>query len=1244
MAERTESPSPRTEQRAHPRLPLQKNVVLVARGMKQRACQMKDICAGGALLEVVDATEEERGFRRGEVVLMRLAIGSGESARPQELRARIAHADRRLFGVAFFNPDPATLAALLEAAAAASEASAPAPASGAASPGAAPAGATPAPAATPALSAEARAQLEERLEQQVLTYCGHSLGPLFSRADEALLAAAEHAHSAGEQRLFFEAATSVRKHREDLRARYLRELKRSFRQAAAGPDVSGLAQADREQFEAWLVVKVMAARVEEQCREPLAALQARLDALGHSGPGRDFRPFAPASLCLVFQELLAPLRFAPVVEKVLYRALEETLLANLCGLYEVLVGTLAQHQVQPLAPPPAGAAAPAPAAVAPVAPAPVPTRPAGPPATAQEFLVRAGREEGRGLRRALPSPRALHELLALQRGEPVPAASVVDAIELRRIFAMLKAADDGWRPALARFVEHAGAGGVAGALLALQPYADALVAALAPADSPARAWLVHVELALLRGIVADEGFFADTGHPLRRLLDALARLGARDTPLAAAQREAIEALVRRIGREFDSDPGVLAAAVAELEPLAAAQAQAVARNRERVCQAAAGEQRLAAAREQVQQALDARLAGRRVPQPVLTLLEAGWRDLLVTTCLRQGARGGDWDSYLGVIDELLAIGADPRRRFDLRDLLQRLKRGLADAGDPNPERQQQAVAELKPLFAGAQRLAEDSVDWVVVPGRKPGVDKGERWLDKWLARAARLQPGDWLELQHRGGSPERLCLAWRDEAGQRFVFTNGQGLKAGDFTQAELASLLHTGHALVCAGEQALVEAALQQAGYQLYERLVRAVTHDSLTGLANRAEFMRQAERALEAARRQRVHHVLARISLDNFEALRSTARAVADQLLRSVAQLLGKALAPRTQVARIGDGEFALLLEDCELARAQQLFSLRLGELAALRLNFEGEIYKLTASAGLVDVTYTSDSAVRLLECAGLAAAEAQRHGGNRIQVYHPGAAEQARRDALVVWVARLNDALEAERLALRWQRIQAAGEGGAVLGYEILLGLKPEEGEATPPGEFVQAAERYQRMLAVDRWVIANTLRWLHENPAQLEKLPLVSLNLSAQSLGDASTASFIFDHLLKYKLPPERFCFEVSEAVAIAHLADTVDLLQELHRAGCRLALDDFGTGHAGGEHLRHLPLDFVKIDGAFVRALGADAEGGVLLRALNAVAHYAGVATIAENVEDAATLAELRAMGVDYAQGYGIEKPRPLEGL
>ncbi|HET8730043.1 MAG TPA: DUF1631 family protein [Moraxellaceae bacterium] len=1215
-------PAPRPEQRAHRRLPLQKNVLLVARGMKQRAGQMKEICAGGALVEMLEPAEEGRSFRRGEVVLLKVVIGEGDAARSQELRSRVAHVDGLLFGVAFFNPDPEALAALLAAAdAAAADV-----------------------AAIPPMTPETQSLIQERLVQQVMTYCGHALGPLLQQSDTALLAAAEHAHSAAEQRLFFEAATVLRKRRDDLRAQFIKTLKRSFFSPAtdADADVSGLARADREQFEAWLVVKVMAARAEDACREPLQALQARLDALGHSGPARQFRPFAPASLCRVFQDVIAGLKFVPVVEKVLYRALEDAMLANLGSLYEALNSTLVQYNVMPvLVLPKAPVAADASAG----APPPPSVSGSAPPHSAQEFFARAGRVAPVLPRRG-PSPQALRQLLALLRGDEAPAAVTLDSIELRRVFGMLKAADDGWRSSLSRYIVQSGDDGVAGAIRSLQPFVDALCKALVAEESPARTWLAALELPLLHALIRDDAFVNEQEHPLRSVMEGIVRLGGREAPLAAAARTAIEAMVVKISRDFDTDPDAIVAAARDIGPLIVAQQQNIERNRDRVCLAADGEWRLAEARREVQEALDVRLAGRKVPQPVLTLLDAGWRDLLVTTLLRQGGRGGNWDAYVGLIDELVAIAADPRRTFDLRALLQLLKEGLSEHGELNPAAQQQAIAELKPLLGGAQRLVEDPVVWVMVPPRRPGVDHGERWLEKWLERASRLQPGDWLELHHRGGGADYLNLAWRDAAGTRFVFVNPMGLKAGDFSHAELASLMHTGNAIACSSPSRPLERAMFRAGFSLYERLLQQVTHDPLTGLANRAEFMRQLDRVLEGARRQRSHHVLVRVSLDPLESDRPIPHEDRDDLERSVAHMLGKALAPRTLVARLGAGEFALLLEECELARAQQLISLRLGELSALRPVIAGEPCRLTASAGLVDVTFTSESAPWLIQAAEAACAEAQRHGGNRIDVHHPSDAEQARRDALALWVSRLNDALESERLALRWQRIEAVPSAPpTTLGYEILLGVPQEEGSQPLTGEFVQAAERYQRMLAVDRWVIENTFRWLRDNPAQIDSIGMVSLNLSAQSLADAQTPAFIFDRLLKYKLPPERFCFEISEAAAIANLPDVADFMQELGKAGCRFALDDFGTGHAGGgEHLRHLPLHYVKIDGAFVRVLGDDVEGGILLRAINALAHYVGLATIAENVEDAATLARLRAISVDYAQGYGIEKPRMLEGL
>lgn len=1210
----------RAELRAHERLPLQKNLLLIARGMSQRACQMKDICSGGALVEMLDAgAADGRGLRRGEVVLLRLLLGEGEEATPRELRARIAHADGRLFGVSFFSPDPDTLSVLLDAA-----------------------GGVPA-APAPVLTEAARALLE-RLGQQVLTFCGSTLGGFFRDADELLLASAEHAHNVEEQRLFFAAATMLRKERDTLRVRYLQELAQAF----AGPAVAvreGAATAgeDQGELQAWLAVKVMAARAEEACAAPLSTLQARLNALAGGGWPN---PFAPPALGVCFQALVTRLQLAPVVEKVLYRSFEETVLGKLSGLYDLLNATLGEHGVLP-----GLAAAPALVVPASAAPAPASGKPAGkpqPPRTAAEFLARTGRAGPADLLRGTGGLAALDRLLALHAELAIPGAVPPPALPQEpataaRTFALLKAAHGGWKPALARLAEHGGEPGLR-LLPALQQFAGQVMAALGAPESlgdQARGWLRQLELPLLFTLFTDAGFAGDRHHPLRQVLDRLVRLGQRDCPLAAGQRAALDQLVARLARDFDTDAGVLDGVLQELDPLAAWLDQGCRRNTERVCQMADGENRLALARQRVQEVLDSRLAGKRVPRPVLTLLDAGWRDLLITTLLREGEHSLRWLEAVGVLDELLAIGADVHRYFDLRGLLRQLKAGLQDSADG--QLQQRVVGELRLLLSGPQRLLGD-VEWEQLPSRREENDPAQdRWLQKWLERAQRLEIGEWLERRQRDAAGERLRLAWRNAEGSRFVLVNRQGLKTASFSLRELATQLQAGHLLPCGSDTlSLVDAALEEAGHQLYDNLVGQLSHDPLTGLANAAEFMRQVARALDIAKRQRAHHVLACISLDRFGDLHATARAVADELLKSVAHLLGKALAPRTLVARLADDEFALLLEDCELGKAQQLFSLRLGELAAMRLAYEGEFYQLTASAGLVDITYTSDTPEQVLRAARDAAAEARRHGGNRIQVYHPTTEEQARRDGVVVWVAKLNEALEAERLALRCQRILPLAEGAPGQHYEILLGMREDGGENLPPSEFVQAAERYNRMLAVDRWVVEHTFRWLRDHPAALEELGMVSINLSAHSLTDAQTPGFIFDRLAEHGIPPEKVCFEVSETAAIANLPDAVDLLGELRRAGCRIALDDVAAGQLRCHHLRHLPLDFLKIDGAFVRGMAHDRTDDLMVQALAALAGYFGLGSMAENVEDDSVLQRLRGIGVDYAQGYGIERPRWLE--
>ncbi|MDP2227411.1 MAG: DUF1631 family protein, partial [Moraxellaceae bacterium] len=1106
-----------SEQRNTDRLPLTMNVQLIARGINRRSCLLKDISPGGALLEMREkAAATERALERNDVILIRMFMGEGRDIRQHELRARIAHAEAGLCGVTFFNPDDETLQALLKMA-------------------------DRQPLLNASMTAEAGA-LIEKLGHVVLGYCRNRLPELFRLAEDGFLDASEHARTNADQRLLFDAVSQMRKQQATVRTRFLTELEESFtrldtaaRKASQRPDVSGLALVDKEQFEEWLVVKVMASRADVACRSQLFALQARLDELSGSGPGQQVNPFAPVAICESFKDAIAILRPVGIVEKVLYKAFEDSLLKELEGLYESLNNELVEHNVLPqldltryvhhheddeaaldaleqdelaegeeeAAPASAAGKAVArghasgktngSAPAAPQAPArggqngsagvagsAVATGAAGngisradgtiadqadrtipgisaarlqAPRSAAEFMERANispaserfQASQRDAQAAVSALRRLFEMQhsrrsgeehrvsvakAVATGAPVPPPPApVDYFELKDVqdsFPKLKSAGTGWKQALESEAAAKGTE-LAGTVLSVVQMTESLLKTLGQNQiigDQAKGWFHKLELPLLHSLMNDDDLFQRDDHPARQVLNRLARLGFKDHPLTREQEAGINALVDNIAKGFDSDPRVFNRALDELDPMVKRQDLAYQRNLERVRQLAEGEHRLESARHRVQETLDDKLAGKKVPKPVLTLLEAGWRDLLVKTHLRQGEDSKGWREFTGLLDELLAIGADVRRNFDLRELLKLIKNGLQEVVEINGRQQQQAITELKHLLAGTQRLLGD-VAWEQVPVQKVETDPDEeRWLDKWVERARRLQLGDWMELRHRGSEAERMRLAWRSSDSARFVFVNHQGIKVNDFTLRELAALMHTGNALIFEGDDVpVVDDALERVVHQLYDQLAFQSMHDELTGLVNRAEFTRQLQRVVDAAKRQRSRHVLCYLNLDQFKLINNTSGfAAGDQLLKEVANLLGKALKAKTRVARLNADEFGLLLEDCDLGKAQQLISLRLGELAAMKFNWESQSYRLTASAGLVDITYTSENDAHILRSAEEACAQAKKDGGNRIQIYQPNDDDLSRRDNVMVWVAKLNQALEEERLTLRCQKIEA------------------------------------------------------------------------------------------------------------------------------------------------------------------------------------------------------------------------------
>ncbi len=246
---------------------------------------------------------------------------------------------------------------------------------------------------------------------------------------------------------------------------------------------------------------------------------------------------------------------------------------------------------------------------------------------------------------------------------------------------------------------------------------------------------------------------------------------------------------------------------------------------------------------------------------------------------------------------------------------------------------------------------------------------------------------------------------------------------------------------------------------------------------------------------------------------------------------------------------------------------------------------------------------------------------------------------------WVSEIDRALDENRLVLNCQRIAPIGsDPDTEAHYEILLTMLDDRGEMIAPTDFIFAAESYNRMAAVDQWVIEHALAWMSKNRATLDRIGGISINISGHSINDEGFADFVLRQFSTSRVPTGKVCFEITETAAIANLDNAVNFINKMKLIGCKFSLDDFGTGLSSYSYLRNLPVDFIKIDGVFVKDLSDNPGDYAVVKSINEIGHFMGKKTIAEFVENDEILEQLREIGVDYAQGYGIERPCLLEQL
>ncbi|HUF74088.1 MAG TPA: EAL domain-containing protein [Gammaproteobacteria bacterium] len=433
----------------------------------------------------------------------------------------------------------------------------------------------------------------------------------------------------------------------------------------------------------------------------------------------------------------------------------------------------------------------------------------------------------------------------------------------------------------------------------------------------------------------------------------------------------------------------------------------------------------------------------------------------------------------------------------------------------------------------------------------------------------------------------------------------------------------------------------------ELNRRLSYAASHDVLTELVNRTEFENRLARSLKSAKAMETSYAVLYLDLDQFKIVNDACgHSAGDQLLKQVGALLKSKIRWRDTLARLGGDEFGVLLESCTMEEAVRTAESLREVINEFRFTWEDRTFRLGASVGVVPITPATDDVAALLTAADSACAAAKDAGRNRVYSYQENDIDLMKRRKEMQWAARISNALEENRFELFRQTIKPL-QPGLDIGahYELLLRMRDENGALVAPDLFIVAAERYGLTPSIDRWVIAHALRWLVSEADERARLALCSINLSGQSLTDEKFLPFVIEQFQHSGIDGRLICFEITETAAIASYSQANRFIHALKEIGCRFALDDFGTGLSSFGYLKHFPVDFLKIDGSFVKEILHDPIDREMVRSINEIGHLTGKQTIAEFAENAEIITMLRGMGIDYAQGYGVDKPKQLrDGL
>lgn len=427
-------------------------------------------------------------------------------------------------------------------------------------------------------------------------------------------------------------------------------------------------------------------------------------------------------------------------------------------------------------------------------------------------------------------------------------------------------------------------------------------------------------------------------------------------------------------------------------------------------------------------------------------------------------------------------------------------------------------------------------------------------------------------------------------------------------------------------------------------ERRSWEASHDLLTGLVNRREFENRITEAMDKASDVDQQYVVCYMDLDRFKVVNdSCGHGAGDDLLKQLTRIMRSHVRESDTLARLGGDEFGLLLEGCDEARGVKIANALLSGVEEFQFSWEKQVYTVGISIGLTTITSETFSSNEVLGQADSACYWAKEQGRHRVCIFKESDMDLAARRSQTGWVGRISSALKEDRFVLYHQIYRSlSSDDGSCLHLEVLLRMISDDGEIILPGRFLPAAERYNLMPEVDRWVINNVFSGFHIlKKSHYGQALMVNINLSGASINSLDLLDFIKEKITEFNVDPKCLCFEVTETVAVKHMQSAIEFINACKDLGIKFALDDFGTGTSSFGYLKNLPVDYLKIDGGFVQNLEKDPVDRAMTETINRIGHIMGKITIAEFAENQSIVNILDDMGVDFAQGFGVCRPKPL---